>query len=161
MMRLREWEWSSGFRHDHNSSINCCSQPKNMSMPPQCASLACHVEVISVAMTSLDRTLCYICRSISPAISELLQPMPANNAGKNITDMWTRHDISYFLFFCSSDNLPVNGHVILGMVGDIYKNSITFSNINGRSWESTINCDNRLRMAQPADILYLNLHREK
>ena len=51
----------------------------------------------------------------------------------------------------------MNGNVILRMVGDIDEDLISFSDINGRSWEHPIYCNNWFGMAEPAHILHLNL----
>lgn len=55
----------------------------------------------------------------------------------------------------------MNGHVVLCIVGNIHKNSIPFSNIDSRPWKHPVHCYNRLRMAQPAHILHLNLRSKK
>lgn len=53
---------------------------------------------------------------------------------------------------------PMNGHIILCVVGHINQNSISFSGINCRSREHPIHCDNWLGVTQPAYILHLYLH---
>lgn len=52
------------------------------------------------------------------------------------------------------NNMPMNGDVILCIVGNVDKNSISFSCINGGSWKPSIHCDNGFCMAKPAHILH-------
>lgn len=51
---------------DDQRTVDCCPHPRNVSMPEEGTSLASDCEVIGVTLASLYRTLCYICRSISP-----------------------------------------------------------------------------------------------
>ena len=62
----------------NNGSIKCCSQPDYMSMPPHCASLSYDYEIVGVALSSLNRALGDICRSLNPTGSELPDPMPVH-----------------------------------------------------------------------------------
>jgi len=51
----------------------------------------------------------------------------------------------------------MDGHVVLYMVGYVDDDSITFSCVNRRSREHSINRDNRFSIAYPAYVLHLNL----
>lgn len=59
--------------------------------------------------------------------------------------------------YLQDDHIPMNGHVVLRIVSNIDENPITFSNIDSRPWKHPVHCYNRLRMAQPANVLHLNL----
>ena len=52
----------------------------------------------------------------------------------------------------------MNGHVVLCIVGDVDKDSISFSDINGWPRKHSIYCNNWFVVAQPAHILHLNLN---
>lgn len=56
--------------------------------------------------------------------------------------------------------IPVNGHVVLCMIGNIDLNSVSLINIYSRPWISSIYSHYWLCMAQSADIshLYLQSH---
>lgn len=58
------------------STMDSGPKPKNMSMPPKCASLACKSEVVKIRLGRLNRALGYICWPISPTRSKLLNSMP-------------------------------------------------------------------------------------
>ena len=75
-MRCREWIRHTKLRQDDNGTMDSGSKPENMSMPEERASLASDGEVVHVALPRLNRTLCDVCRSISPASSELPDSMP-------------------------------------------------------------------------------------
>lgn len=61
---------------DDHGSIYGGSQPRDVSMPEQSSSLSGDHEIVRVCLPCLDRTLCYVSRSISPAASQLPNSMP-------------------------------------------------------------------------------------
>lgn len=61
---------------DDDGTMDGGSQPENMGMPEERASLAGDGEVVHVALARLNRTLRDVRRSISPACSELSDSMP-------------------------------------------------------------------------------------
>lgn len=78
-MGCREWIRHAELRQDDDGAMDSGSQPENMSMPEERASLAGDGEVVHVALPGLNWTLCNVCRSIGPASSKLPDSMPTTN----------------------------------------------------------------------------------
>ena len=78
-MGCREWIRHAELWQDDNATMDGGSQPENMSMPEECASLAGDGEIVHITFPRLNRTLCNVCRSISPTRSELPDSMPTTN----------------------------------------------------------------------------------
>ena len=123
-----------------------------------------NLKIVGVAMASLDGALCCISRSIRPTIAELFQAMPVLKKKPNTCirkydpkiQNSKYNELPYIYIYT-----PMNGNVVLSVVGDIGDNVISFSDINGRSWKHPIYCNDWLGMAQPAHILHLNLRPNK
>lgn len=52
----------------------------------------------------------------------------------------------------------MNGEIVLSVVGDVDDDPVAFPGVDGRPWKSAVHRDDGLRMAQPANVLRLNLN---
>lgn len=76
LIRLRERVSNAFLRENDEWSIKVNSQPWQVCMPPQCASLTCDGKVVDVALACLDRALGYVGRSVGPLALQLPYSMP-------------------------------------------------------------------------------------
>ena len=107
-------------------------------------------------------------KSIRPTIAELFQAMPVLKKKPNTCIRKydpkiqnSKYNELPYIYIYIYIYTPMNGNVVLSVVGDIDDNVISFSDINGWSWKHPIYYNDWLGMAQPAHILHLNLRPNK
>lgn len=86
-------------------------------MPKQGPSLAYDGEVVYVGLTSLNRTLCYIRRSICPPASKLPDPVPILHVRQNWLGFGHKQEESNNKV--EKDlilSIPMKGDIVLNMV---------------------------------------------
>lgn len=96
-------------------------------MPKQGASLSNNGVIVSVALSGLDRALCYVSRAICPAASQLPYAV------------------------------PVDGDVVRNMVNYANEEAIAFPSDNPRAWELAVDRHDALRVAQTCHVLHYNI----
>ena len=74
--RVRDAE----LRQDDDGTVHGGPQPQNVSMPPECASLAREGEVVDITLPRLDRTLGDICWTVSPPGAKLPDSVPNSSS---------------------------------------------------------------------------------
>ena len=71
-----KWIRDSKLGQNNDCAIESGSEPENMGVPEKGASLTGDGEVVDVALSWLDRALCYIGRPIRPSCPQLSNAVP-------------------------------------------------------------------------------------
>lgn len=110
-MGLGEGIRNAAFRQDDDGTMDCGSEPEDVSMPPKCTPLAGKGKVVNIILARLNGALCYVSRTIGPTGPQLPHSM------------------------------PVDADIIFDMIDDFYEHGVVFSGNDGWTGEISVDGD--------------------